>query len=155
MSNIKIENKNGVTLLLEDDICWMSDTPKEKAEMKQLSNKCFGKVLVGGLGLGIVANYLDENTKVIEIVIVEKSQDVIDLIKPRIEKLSTQIFCYDIKQYLKECEIGEYDCIVLDTWKGIDQRSYEFELLPLKRWAKKITSNVFCWAEDRMEKIYG
>ena len=58
----------------------MSDTTKEYREHQEFFNKAHGDVLVAGLGLGMIHQQLIENDDITSVTIVEKNQEVIDLV---------------------------------------------------------------------------
>ena len=58
-----------------------------------------GTVLVAGLGLGLIVHTLAQNPKVDRIVVVERSQDVIDLIGPLIPTQNLEIVHADWYEY--------------------------------------------------------
>ena len=58
-----------------------------------------GTVLVAGLGLGLIVHTLAQNPKVDRIVVVERSQDVIDLIGPLIPTQNLEIVHADWYKY--------------------------------------------------------
>jgi hypothetical protein len=66
--------------LLKNGSPLMSDTPKEYGEHQWLWDHAQGDVLIGGLGIGFVNQYLINNAAVTSVTIVEKYQDVIDLV---------------------------------------------------------------------------
>jgi hypothetical protein len=61
---------------------WMTDYPIEQAQHDALLKDAHGRVLVGGLGLGYAVRLLSHNPNVNEIVVVEKSHEVIDMVWP-------------------------------------------------------------------------
>ena len=98
---------NGDTVMVDDPLHWLG--------MQRLAEACTGKVLVGGLGLGLILHHLAKNNKVTEIHVVEINQDVIDLISPLLPKDDrVTIHCSNI--LFHEWVHGEYDSIVLDIW---------------------------------------
>lgn len=60
--------------------CVMSDTHLEQFTNYEFLDEAKGRVLVAGLGLGMVLPPLEANPRVKEILVVEKNKDVIDLI---------------------------------------------------------------------------
>lgn len=103
VTNLKIKNK-----------VVMVDDPLHQWGMEDLAKNSHGKVLVGGLGLGLIAHELAKNPRVEDIVVVEKNPDVIDLvgplIPPKVRLKQGDIFD---RQY---SEAGDYDTIILDLW---------------------------------------
>lgn len=59
---------------------WMTDLPIEQRQTDELIRKASGRVLVGGLGLGYAVVALAAKRAVKEIVIVERSPDIINLV---------------------------------------------------------------------------
>jgi hypothetical protein len=79
----KIEPYDDYTFLFHDDIKFvMSDTYSEYAEHQPLWSGATGDVLIAGLGVGYVNEFLMNNENVTSITIIEKNQDVIDLVWP-------------------------------------------------------------------------
>jgi len=65
---------------------WMIDAPEYVWMLQSFAEQSTGTVLVAGLGLGIVLNYLVRNPKVTNIIVMELEQDVMDLIMPLLPK---------------------------------------------------------------------
>jgi hypothetical protein len=63
---------------------WMTDAPPFVWSLQSFAEQSRGKVLVAGLGLGLVVHYLVKNPEVSEIVVIERSADVIHLIEPHL-----------------------------------------------------------------------
>ena len=97
---------NGETAMVDDPMHWFG--------MKLFGEKASGKVLVGGLGLGLITFSLDLNPFVEEVDIIELNKDVIKLVKPFVPKRKIKIRqgnVYDFKWFKKD-----YDTIILDLW---------------------------------------
>ena len=58
----------------------MSNTPAEVNDHYKFIQKAQGKVLIGGLGLGMVLKCLLDKKDVMKVVVVEQSPDVIKLL---------------------------------------------------------------------------
>ena len=121
---IKVENTDFVaeesepladyTFLYKDGDRIMQDTHKEYAEHQPLWDGATGDVLIGGLGLGMVHQKLIDNPNVTSVTVVEKYQDVIDLVWnncPR-DKSFTLIHA-DITTWTPT---ENYDYVWIDTW---------------------------------------
>ena len=100
----------------------MSNTPSEISDHRQFIRRASGKVLVGGLGLGMVLKCLLDKDSVTKVTVVEKSADVIKLVAsayesdPRVEIVNADIFEY------KPTE--KYDCAWFDIWDYISGEEY-------------------------------
>jgi hypothetical protein len=79
-----------ITVLKIDGKTWMVDDPPHWWAMIDHAAAFEGHVLCAGLGLGLMVHALTNNPKVERITVVERSQDVIDLISPFVppEKLT-------------------------------------------------------------------
>jgi len=102
----------------------MSDTRMEKNSNYEFVRDAKGKVLIAGLGIGLILkNVLDKlkNKTITEIVIVEKYQDVIDLIAPYFKKhKNIKMICADIFDWRPE-KGTKFDTIYFDIWPDISQ----------------------------------
>ncbi len=102
---------------------WMSDKPQERAMMYNNAAVSTGRTLMGGLGLGLYAQYALPNIS--ELVVVERNQDIIDVIGPIVEavadKFSKNIVFIndDIEAFLRAENTELFDTIFLDTWERL------------------------------------
>lgn len=60
----------------------MSNTPMEVITNRAAADMATGRVLINGLGLGMLLHYILQKPDVTEVVVVEQSKDVIDLVAP-------------------------------------------------------------------------
>ena len=104
-----------ITSLMVGKQTWMVDDPLHWYGMQDLAKAASGKVLVGGLGLGLVIHGLEENEAVSAVDVVEIDEDVVDLISPLIEMRKTTIINDDFWLYLYRTE-EIYDTCILDIW---------------------------------------
>lgn len=126
---------------------WMTDLPEELNQIGELIHTVapHGRVLVGGLGLGILANVLADSC---DVTTVEINKDIIKLCaRPGYRTIHG-----DIKQYLEETK-EEYDFYLLDTWQLTNEGTWWSTVMPLRRiirnrWGR--TPVIHCWAEDIM-----
>lgn len=118
----------------------MVDDPLHWYGMRALAEACKGRVLVGGLGLGLIVHHLVKNKKVKEIIVVEYFEDVIKLIKPLLPKdKRLKILHDDIYNWRFEREA--YDSIVLDIWvwdnrEKIRECGTDYKTHPERAWFK-------------------
>ncbi len=134
---------------------WMSDTELEVKQMKDAvdSVKAKGEGLVGGLGLGVVTEFLGEVADVISIDIVDNSKDTVDLVLKHLKsKNKCNIFIKDIYDYVGGLKSWKYDFAILDTWQGIGKEVWLLQVMPLRRMiANKFGNvNIYNWTEDTM-----
>ncbi len=97
---------------------WMVDDPPHWWSMQDYAQNSIGRVLVAGLGLGLVTYELLNNIDVDSITIIEKSKDVIDLISPllpKAEDIEFQIINKDFYDFIHESE-ENFDRIIIDLW---------------------------------------
>ena len=107
--------------LYVDGHLMMSDTHMERITNTEFVENARGKVMIAGLGLGLILNALKEKVdkgEVTSIVVYEKYQDVIDLVGNRFKDLPLEIRCEDILTY--KPKKGEmYDTIYFDIWPDV------------------------------------
>jgi hypothetical protein len=105
LNNLKI---NGETAMIDDPLHWIG--------MQRLAEHCKGRVIIAGLGLGLILHHLVKNKDVDEILVVEVNQFVIDLIEPLLPNDDrVRIVCEDIRAF-ELSELAQYDTIVFDVW---------------------------------------
>lgn len=133
----------------------MSDTQMEKRTNREFCVSAHGDVLIGGLGIGMVLLAVQDEDRVRSITVIEKYQDVIDLVAPQLPlNDKVQIICADVFDW-KPPKGTQYDCVYMDIWDYINKKVYNEEMKPLKRkWGhylkpKEDSPKRFnkCWAE--------
>jgi len=98
---------------------WMSDTPFEYYGMWQLASRARpGRVLVGGLGLGILSNLLAQRPDIKEVVAVELSPEVIQLVKPYLHP-KVKVIQGDFVDVMYDLERRgeEFETVIADVFK--------------------------------------
>lgn len=96
----------------------MSNTPDEIQDFRHFVHRATGKVLVNGLGLGVLLKALLDKPEVTEIIVIEKSQDVINLVAETYKDKRLTIINADAFEY--QPPKGErYNCVWHDIWDNI------------------------------------
>lgn len=137
--------------LTEDDGVWMSDLPCELVQMHdELARHARGHVLIGGLGLGLVARMAARRETVSKVTVVESSPEVVQLVWPTMQEHlegKGELLVGDINAVaLPKC-----DTALLDTWQGTGEMIWTFDVVPLRRrLAHMGVRRVFCWQEQTM-----
>lgn len=113
----KTEPHDDYTFLFHDNIKFvMSDTYSEYLEHEPLWNNMTGDVLIGGLGLGLVNHKLIQNPNITSVTIIEKYQEVVDLVWDHCPKDNRfNLIVADVETWNPT---GTWDCAWFDTWTG-------------------------------------
>jgi len=134
--------------LTKDGHVIMSNTPAEIEDHIIFFNNAKNSkiVLINGLGLGMVVKKLLDNGVVEEIIVIEKSQDVINLVAPsyKDEKKVTIIHA-DAFTY-KPPKGKKYDAVWSDIWEYISEDNL-IEMTELRTKYSGRTEWHGCWAE--------
>lgn len=94
----------------------MSDTRFERLTNYEVVRRSHGRVLIAGLGLGMILHPILRKREVTSVLVVEKYQDVIELVAPHHRSRKLRVVCADIFEWLPEP--GEkYDVIYFDIWR--------------------------------------
>lgn len=93
----------------------MSDTDMEKRSNRVFCSRAMGRVLVAGLGIGLVLYNIMDKPEVTEIIVIEKYQDVIDLVSPYFNSPKIKIICADIMEW-KPTKGEKFDSMYFDIW---------------------------------------
>jgi spermidine synthase len=103
----------------------MMDTTHEYAEHQPLWDGATGDVLIGGLGLGFVNQKLMDNPFVTSVTIIEKNQEVIDLVWDHCPKDSRFALVHaDIDTWTPP-NTSHWDYAWFDTWIGDNSTTRE------------------------------
>lgn len=106
-----------ITQIEIDGKVWMTDEPINWLGMQELAKHSTGKVLCGGLGLGLIVHALVKNEEVTEIHIAETSAHVLTLMSSIFRELHRKIIVCN-------CSVFDYpfldtfDTAILDIWVG-------------------------------------
>jgi spermidine synthase len=93
----------------------MSDTHAEHWSNYQILREARGNVLIAGLGIGMVLQGIVKKPEVQSVTVVEKYQDVIDLVGPTVPKNKVTIIHGDI--FTWRPAVGtKFDTIYFDIW---------------------------------------
>lgn len=155
-----IEYANRTTwheLSSEKDGVWMTDLPCEQAQMESCVEAARGRVLIGGLGIGLAPALLAKNPDVETITIVEQSAEIIELVAhtlpDRVEVIHEDLFVFltDLKQDT-ETPGGDafFDFGLYDIWQGDGESTFFDMVVPLRQLSSGLVSTVACWNEDVM-----
>jgi hypothetical protein len=124
--------------LRRKDMCQdvvMSDTWMEKRSNRDVLDHANGNVLIAGLGIGMVFSALTKKPEVTHITVVEKEQEVIDLVGSQFHYDNVTIVHSDIHNY----ETTEkFDTIYFDIWDNICGDSWQ----EIKSLQKKFKRNI-------------
>jgi hypothetical protein len=82
--NVMFDGPVVIPVVFEGRSIWMSHTPFEVMSQLPITRYAKGKVVVVGLGLGWLLQVVANNPSVTEVVLVERSQELVDWILPRL-----------------------------------------------------------------------
>lgn len=132
----------------------MSDHPQEQFDHEEAVEKMKGRVLIGGLGLGYISRMLDKKPEITEIVVVEKTKTVIDLVWRHLGLRKATIIQEDLYKYLARIRNQErFDYVYLDIWSDESEGTLYDTVLPLRRLSQplvKSETRIICWKEEVM-----
>ena len=142
---------------------WMTDDPIEQRQADELVVGAHGRVLVGGLGLGYAVVALSTKPRVREIVVVERSADIIALVwqatVARVRTLNPRVDLHvqheDLHDAMNQLHAGvtselAFDWALFDIWQLDNEGTFHDTVVPLLRAARDRIGKVVCWNEDVM-----
>lgn len=127
------------TRLVVDGQLMMTDTQMEQETNAGLLRAARGNVLIAGLGIGMVLVPLLKKAEVNTVLVVEKSQDVIDLVAPHLVKEHEDrlfVFQGDILTW-KPDPSWTFDVIYFDIWPSITADNLD-DMKALERRYRKV-----------------
>jgi hypothetical protein len=127
-----------------------SDKPVEIHQQYISFSKARGHVLIGGLGLGMCAEMMRRMPAVKTITVVERNQDVIDLIAPQLTP-GIHIVKGDVRQFLQTTAL-RFDFAYHDIWYSCGERDWAASVVPLYRLSRKAgIQSLGAWGEFEMQ----
>lgn len=138
----------------EPDTVWMSDTAMEQEAMRPASIAARGDVLIAGLGLGLLPTMMKmHNKKVKSVTILEREQDVANLVYDHIKTRKTRLLVCDAKDYFYDAD-RKYDFIFIDIWGAFITPLKEGELWSAQaHLCLKEGGKVRFWMQELHERI--
>jgi hypothetical protein len=127
--------------LHHDGIRWMMATTDLRDVLHNMHSQydiAYGKVLVTGLGFGILLKALEEKDNVTSITVIEKEQDVVDAfmshnsIGDKVKIVVADAITYSTEE--------EYDCLIPDHY---ELQSVEWKIADMKNIYKRIKNKSF------------
>jgi len=142
------------TRMLRGETLVMSDTPDEKRDHYGPvleARREGGRVLVAGLGIGMVANAILQLENVEHVTVIEQSPDVIALAAPhyqerygdRLEIIEADVFAW------KPPKGAKWSVAWFDIWDTICEENLE-GMTKLKRKFARRAAWKGCWCEERL-----
>ena len=106
----------------DDLVVWMAICPEDESKLylpfyQSCSLLSEGNVLIGGLGLGCDLLNIASINAVLDIVVIEKNQEVIDLVWPYIPHNKTKLVQGDINDFLSVTD-NLFDIVYFDINPG-------------------------------------
>jgi hypothetical protein len=142
--------------LLSGGMTVTSDVPMELYSQSIAFKQVRGRVLVGGLGLGMASTLIANLPVVTEVVTVELSQDVIGIVWHQLPKTRAimKIERADLFKYIARAAARRetFGAAYFDIWSGTGEASWADYIVPLRRLMYKHfpETPVSCWLEDEM-----
>lgn len=129
----------------------MTNTPAEVWDLVPFIEKAFGKVLIFGLGLGMVVQELLEKPEIESITVIEIDAELIDFVGAYYTNLSPKVKVLqgDALTYHNN---NSYDAIWFDIWDIISEDNLEEMQFLKKKWRKNSHIRM-CWAEKECRRL--
>jgi hypothetical protein len=127
-----------------------SDKPDEIYIQYIAFHKMHGRVLVGGLGLGMAANMIAAMPDVSSVTVIEKEPDIIGLIDGTLDPKVTVIQA-DLFEHIQQLTAGTYDSAYYDVWYSTGRRQWAASVVPLYRTSRRLGIDTLgAWGEHEM-----
>lgn len=122
----------------------MSDTPMEKRTNIEFYRNANGKVLIGGLGIGMILLAVQKKPQIDKIVVVEKHKEIIDIVASQLPLNHKVIIINDDIFNFKTEEL--FDCIYFDIWNVINREYFKEHLYLIKKYYNNLNKkNLMSW----------
>lgn len=127
-----------------------SDKPDEIYIQYIAFHKMHGRVLVGGLGLGMAANMIAAMPQVSSVTVIEKEPDIIRLVEGTLDPKVSVVHA-DVFECASQLSPGQYDSAYYDTWYSTARREWGVSVVPLYRASRHAgIETLGAWGEHEM-----
>jgi len=135
----------------------MSDTPAEKNDHYMFVRRASGKVMINGLGLGMVTNALLQKSDVTRVVVVEMEAEVISLVAPHFQDPRVEIIeadCFEVMpKDLSVTTTDRFDYVWHDIWDTISADNWP-EMNKLHRKWGRFSHYQDSWCRNRVLRLH-
>jgi hypothetical protein len=134
----------------------MSDTLMERNTNWQIVREATGHTFIAGLGLGMILVPILRKPEVTKVTVIEKSQDVIDLVLPQLRAYlgadadKLEVICADILVWLPP-KGWKVDVVYFDIWADICVDNIEEIIALHRRFARRKTHWMNSWCYERLK----
>lgn len=138
--------------LRRDNEVIMSNTPDEIRDFMPFVNQAKGVILINGLGMGCLVKALLDKEDVKEIIVIENSKDVIELVSPYFNDERLHIINDDAFEY-KSPKGKKYDYIWHDIWDIISGDNLREMNKLHKKYYGKVSGFQDSWAKLQCQRL--
>jgi len=127
---------------------WMSLTPAEMISQRSGIRKAKGKVVIGGLGMGWFLRKVCEKEDVDEVIVVEKSQELLDWYGHRLcerQPKVTDVICNDVYGEIHRHGSAQF---LLDIWPIYEGARQDNRLRKARKARKALGCRLWAWGID-------
>jgi len=133
----------------------MSDTPAEIRDHVPFIGTSYGRVLITGLGLGMVAQACLKRREVKSVTVIELEQDVIDLVGPHyLSKWPNLEIWHGDALTMKIKPNTKWDVAWHDIWPTICADNLPTMKRLHRRFGGRIVAHQSSWARGQCEQLY-
>ena len=127
---VSLNSKNNTFF---ENTCMMSDTPMERFTNQDFINMAEDRVLIAGLGIGMVPVTLAQKDEIKHITVIEIDSEIIELVEPLIRKYvpnheKIEIIQADAYEFPKTYTGKKYDYLWLDIWPEFPNTEADVEM---------------------------
>ena len=128
----------------------MSNTPMEVVTNLTAAAMATGRVLINGLGLGMILHHILQKPEVTEVIVVERDDHVLRLVAPTFQPNEKLVIVHaDAFEYEPE---GLFDFVWHDIWTFISDENLE-QMDRLEAKYSPIAKAQLCWARHDCEQM--
>lgn len=133
----------------------MSDTQMERDTNRDFVRQARGNVLIAGLGVGMILVPILKKANVGTVLVVEKHQDVIDLVSPSFKEAIEDDRLVILREDIFTMELEKswsFDTIYFDIWPNITTRNLKEMAVLHKRFRPSLARNGWMdsWLHDEL-----
>lgn len=137
------------TILRRKNDTWMGDTPQEQAEHARILDAT-GAVLINGLGLGCLPNWLLQDPNVMSVDVVEVDPDVIALVAPHYrEKWGDRFHVHHGDAFTFTWPGRRFDLVAHDIWVAMEVENLP-EMMQLHERYAPIAAAQWSWGFEEI-----